>query len=96
MLALTEKPAENTTTPGAGMTGPQKSGIINRGRLNKKEATTMTAQELRAKIKEVRKARDYAIEVERDFDKFEILSEKLDELSSQLYKAELREYIAAI
>lgn len=56
----------------------------------------MTIQEIKAKIEEVRVARDNAIEIERDFDKFELLSGELDRLGSQLYKAELREYIAAV
>lgn len=56
----------------------------------------MSIQELKIKIEQVSTERDNAIEIERDFDKFELLSEELDRLRIQLYKAELREYIATI
>ncbi|WP_199883942.1 hypothetical protein [Anaerosinus massiliensis] len=56
----------------------------------------MNLQDLKLKIKEVQIARDYAIEVEKDIDKFDLLSEEIDKLNSRIYKAELREYIASI
>ena len=56
----------------------------------------MSIQELKAKIEEASVARDYTIEVERDIDKFDLLSDELSRLRSQLYKVELREYIAAL
>lgn len=56
----------------------------------------MNIKELKAKFEQVRAERDYAIGIERDVDKFESLSEELDKLSHQLYKAELKEYISSL
>ncbi len=75
---------------------------MKQSNLHSKQLTTtegdrkMSIQELKAKIEEASVARDYTIEVERDIDKFDLLSDELSRLRSQLYKVELREYIAAL